>query len=93
MLFGINATTAEIKEIINAEYEPDHIQHGYFSNKILGDVNGNGAVDASDLSDLNEAYGSKLGDSNWNQQCDFKRDNKVDASDLFDLSKNYGRSI
>ena len=93
MLFGINATTAELKEIINAEYEPDHIQHGYFSNKIPGDVDGDADVDASDLSDLSEAYGSTPSKPNWNSGCDFKRDYRVDASDLFDLSKNYGKSV
>jgi len=60
--------------------------------KILGDVNGDGNVDASDLFDLSKAYGSKLGDPNWNPDCDFNRNNKVDASDLIDLSKNYGES-
>ncbi|NIR87986.1 hypothetical protein GWO13_10740 [Candidatus Bathyarchaeota archaeon] len=56
-------------------------------------MNGDGTVDYSDLSDLNEAYGSELGDSNWNPNCDFNGDDKVDASDLFDLSKNYGKSV
>jgi len=58
--------------------------------KVFGDVNGDGNVDASDLFDLSKAYGSKLGDPNWNLDCDFNRNNKVDASDLIDLSKNYG---
>jgi len=60
---------------------------------IAGDADGDGTVDDSDLSDLNEAYGSKPGDPNWNPYCDFKGDNKVDASDLFDLSKNYGKTV
>jgi hypothetical protein len=55
-----------------------------------GDVNGDGSVDASDLSELSKAYGSEPGDSNWDPNCDFNDDAKVDASDLFDLSKNYG---
>lgn len=59
---------------------------------IHGDVNGDGTVDASDLSDLNEAYGSEPGDANWNERCDSNWDGKVDALDLFDLSKNYGKS-
>jgi hypothetical protein len=60
---------------------------------IPGDANWDGTVDDSDLSDLNEAYGSKPGDSNWNPKCDFQGDNKVDALDLFDLSKNYGKTV
>ena len=62
-------------------------------NKILGDVDGDGDVDYSDLSDLNKLYGSKLGDPNWNPNCDSNRDDKVDASDLFILSKNYGKTV
>jgi len=60
---------------------------------ILGDVDGDGAVGTSDLSDLNEAYGSEPGDPNWDVYCDLNDDDKIDASDLFDLSKNYGNSI
>ena len=60
--------------------------------KILGDVNGDDKVDASDLSDLNEAYGSEPGDPNWNSNCDFNGDDRVDALDLFDVSKNFGKS-
>ncbi len=59
--------------------------------RIPGDVDGDGNIDVSDLSTLNEAYGSESSNPNWNLECDFNRDSKVDASDLFDLGKNYGR--
>jgi len=62
---------------------------------IVGDVNDDRTVNASDVSVLSNAYGSKPGDSNWNPNCNFDGfdgDNKVDACDLFDLGKNYGRS-
>ncbi len=55
-------------------------------------MNGDGTVDDSDLSDLSKAYGCKLGDDDWNPNCDFNWDGTVDASDLFDLSKNYGKT-
>ena len=82
-------------DIIDAKYDPDHIQHGYFSNKILGDVNGDGAVDTTDLINFKEAYGSESGDPNWTTYayCDLNGDGKVDALDLFILSKNYGKSV
>jgi len=60
--------------------------------RIPGDVNGDGIVDASDLFYLSKAYGSELGDVNWNMSCDFNMDNKVDFSDLSDLNKNYGKT-
>ena len=79
---------------------PNPIEHavidGYFSNKILGDVNGDGTVDSSDLLDFSEAYGSIAGpppSPNWNSECDLMWDGKVDVSDLFSLGRNYGESM
>jgi len=60
---------------------------------IPGDVDGDRGVDASDLFDLNKAYGSTPNKPNWNPNCDLNDDYKVDASDLFDLSKNYGKTV
>ncbi len=62
---------------------------------IPGDTTGDGAVGASDLSDLNEAYGSESGDPNWTTYvyCDLNGDDKIDALDLFELGKNYGESV
>ena len=61
--------------------------------KIPGDVNGDGVVNASDLFDLTKAYGSELGNPNWNPDCDFNGDDKVNTADLLDLNKNYGKTI
>lgn len=63
-----------------------------FFPALLGDVNGDRAVNDSDISALSNAYGSQPGDSNWIPNCNFEVDNKVDAYDLFDLGKNYGKS-
>ena len=60
--------------------------------RILGDVNGDNKVDASDLFDLGKAYGSDASKPNWNQDCDFNWDSKIDSLDLLTLSKNYGRT-
>jgi len=60
---------------------------------LVGDVDRDRDVDASDLSIFSKAYGSDPSKPNWNQTCDFNRDNKVDASDLFKLSTNYGKTI
>ncbi len=61
--------------------------------KIPGDVNGDWIVDASDLFDLSNAYGSGPGDPNWNPDCDINKDNMVDASDLSDLCESYGANV
>jgi peptide/nickel transport system substrate-binding protein len=72
------------------EYVPDdHVL--LTSNGLLGDVNQDGTVDAQDLTELNDAYGSTPGTQHWNPACDLNDDNKVDAMDLFILGRNYGR--
>jgi len=82
---------------INGQTDTDPADNTFIDGevyvKISGDVNGDKVVDVYDFSDLGKAYGSELGDPNWNQDCDFNRDNKVDASDLLDLSENYGKTI
>ncbi len=69
---------------------PHDKKNGFFFS-VLGDVNGDGTVDASDLSDLNTAYGSDPSKPNWTQNSDFNGDDKVGSSDLFTLGKNYGK--
>lgn len=59
--------------------------------KVPGDVNGDGRVDEYDLARIREAYGSKLGDSNWGDgEADLTNDKVIDLYDLAILSKNYG---
>ncbi len=59
---------------------------------IAGDVNGDGVVDAADLYELSTAYGSELGEPNWNPNCDINGDGRVDALDMFTLCKNFGKA-
>ena len=56
---------------------------------IPGDVDGDRDVDASDLLELNSAYGSTLTDPNYN----LNDDERIDVSDLFILGKNYGKTF
>jgi hypothetical protein len=70
------------------------VTHGWtLTVRIPGDVNGDGDVDALDLSDLNEAYGSTPKEPNWNSNCDIDGDDIVDVFDLFSLGKNYGKTV
>lgn len=70
---------------------PHTAKDGFFQEP-LGDVDGDGDVDTSDLSVMSNAYGSRNSIPNWNPNCDFNKDNKVDISDLFNIGKNYGKS-
>jgi len=58
--------------------------------KVPGDVNGDGMVDEYDLAMIKEAYGSKPGDSDWNEEADLANDEVIDLYDLAILAKNYG---
>ena len=88
----ISATASTVSGETVANSADNTFVDGEVHVKLLGDVNGDGSVDASDLFDLSKAYGSEPGDPNWDPDCDFNWDNKIDASDLFDLSKNYGKT-
>jgi hypothetical protein len=60
---------------------------------IQGDVDGDGDIDALDLADLSDAYGSTPEKPNWNATCDIDNDNLVDIFDLFSLGKNFGKTM
>jgi subtilisin family serine protease len=65
---------------------------GIIKIKILGDTNGDGDVDWFDFGDFALAYGSNVGDANYNVQCDFNLDGVVDWFDFGIFAKNYGAS-
>ena len=70
-----------------------YVEDGYFCNiEFQGDVNGDDKVGLSDLVLLAKAYGSHLGDPNWDSRCDFNNDLTIGLSDLVLLAKNYGRT-
>jgi len=60
--------------------------------KILGDINSDGNVNASDLSSLSGGYGFDSDNPGWNPNFDLSNDGIIDAFDLFDLGKNYGKT-
>ena len=66
---------------------------GYFSNKIRGDVDGDGDVDRYDFGAFALAYGSRCGEPNYDPNCDFDGDCDVDRYDFGILAQNYGQTI
>jgi len=73
---------AEVMQNFNAGPHP--------AETVAGDFDGDGDVDASDLSVLILAYGSVSGDLNFKKQCDLNDDDAVDAADLDIFSGMYG---
>lgn len=59
-------------------------------NPLLGDINGDNKVNTEDLIIFALSFGTKLGDSNYNEKCDLNGDGKIDAEDLLLLAQNFG---
>lgn len=57
--------------------------------KIVGDVNGDGMVNADDLGMFADSFGSTIGGSNWNVDSDIKKDDVINAYDLRLIGINY----
>jgi len=63
------------------------------SDSFPGDVDKDGDCDADDVfSYFASAYGSKIGDPNYNPNCDFDEDGDVDSDDVFAyIAPYYGK--
>ena len=62
-----------------------------YLNPLLGDTDGNGEVDIFDVVTVAKAFGSKLGDPDWNGNADLKPDNEIDIFDVVEVAKNFGK--
>lgn len=63
-----------------------------FEVKLIGDINGDGFVNAKDAVLLGIAFGSQLGDPNWNEKADLNGDYWVNAKDAVILGWYFGNS-
>jgi uncharacterized protein (DUF2141 family) len=59
----------------------------------LGDVNGDGVIDQTDIDLIRAAFGSSPGSINWNPNADLNGDGRVDMRDLGIASNNIGKNI
>jgi hypothetical protein len=88
---GINLISAMLYNPQGFPIFPNAILDALFRT-IKGDVNNDGVVDALDLSDNEEAYGSEPDEANWNPSVDVNRDEAIDAFDLHRIGRDYGKS-
>ena len=56
-------------------------------------MNNDKIVDQYDLIEFSKAYGSKLGDGEFNDNCDFNQDQSIDILDLITISNEFGKTI
>ena len=61
--------------------------------ELPGDVNGDGKVDATDLTLIGAAFGSVQESPNWNPAADVDKDGIVDIFDLVLSGKNFGKAV
>jgi hypothetical protein len=77
---GVNDDTDNCINVYNPE-QIDTDEDGY-GNSCDPDLDNDGYVGTLDLRIIEEAYGSSLGDDNWNPHADLNSDNLVDMSDV-----------
>lgn len=59
---------------------------------VPGDINLDGIVDLTDQAMLGAAWGSKIGDTNWNADADIVENGIIDLRDLGRLGQNWLKS-
>jgi parallel beta-helix repeat protein len=84
---------AEASTVPNeSDTEDNTFTDGTVKVKVLGDVNGDGSVDVSDLTIVSIAYGSFEGEPDYNPDADLNKDGIVDMKDLATVARNLGRT-
>ena len=74
----------------NRADQPDGNWDIYLKASLAGDVNEDGVVDIYDLTLVAKAYGSAVGQPEYNPELDITKDGRVDIRDLAIVCRNYG---
>jgi len=88
-LWTIKAEAAVVGDITPSD---NTLIDGTVKIKIMGDINGDGYVNAKDGVAAGAAFSSKPGDPNWNLQADLNQDGYVNAKDVVLLGRNFNAS-
>jgi len=56
----------------------------------IADINRDGVVDVYDIVTFSIAFGSKIGDTDWNQKADINLDQQIDLYDALILASHFG---
>jgi thermitase len=88
-----NNTLTTMAMIAGPEYNPsDNTLTGpTITMRFLGDINGDGKVDITDVAFAAKAFGSKAGGRRWNPDADLNFDGRIDIIDVARCAKNFGK--
>lgn len=77
-------------------YELDTLDNTYVDGtikiKIMGDINGDGIVNITDISSIGKAFGSNPDNPRWNPEADLNMDGVIDVRDISRASRNFGKT-
>jgi len=75
-------------------YQPYIAYHeSTFQVRLLGDLFPDGKIDMKDISIVAKAFGSTIGDLNWNPEADLNPDGKIDMKDIAIVAKAFGTQV
>ena len=84
---------AEASVVANeTDITDNNFTDGSVKVKMLGDINGDGIIDIDDLNRAGKAYGSYMGEPEYNPEADLNNDGHIDMRDLAVIGKNYGKT-
>jgi thermitase len=90
--YTLKAKASEIPGELNLNN--NEYSYCWITITLLGDIDGNGRVGLGDLVLLAKAYGSRIGDPNWNSLADLAEPlGIISLTDLVTLAYHYGQSI
>jgi len=69
------------------------IKSAHKSNDGVADLDKNGQINILDIFIVAQAFGSKLGDTNWNATADLDKDNVVNVLGIFQVAWDFGRTV
>jgi len=64
---------------------------GFVYVSMVGDLNCDGKCDGRDITVVAKCFGSKLGDSRYNPNCDILNRGRIDGRDITIVAKNFGK--
>ncbi len=92
--YGNYNVSAYAWPVVNETSTADNTKiDGLVTVSIVGDINGDGAVDIYDAIQLASAFNTNLGSSNWNPNADLNSDGTIDIYDAIMLANNFNKHV